>query len=335
MVTSGPDPSYGSGEVEEALRSGRFGRITSVLVEHRGSRVVEIYQDGDVTTRRNTRSATKTVTGVLVGVAIARGLVDSVTTPVSAYLPMGDAVRNPDPAKDAITVEDLLTMSSMLECDDTNPFSAGNEERMYLTPSWSEFACDLPVKGFPPWVPRPEDSPYGRSFSYCTAGVVLLGSVLERACGEPVEDFARRELFDPIGVGEVTWSRTAEGTVMTGGGLLMTSRDLARLGRLSLDSGRVGDRQVVPREWMGTSTTTQVSVDDDRAYGYLWWLKAVRHGGRAHASHFMAGAGGNRVAVLPGLDLVAVVTSENFGRDDAHDVTEQLIVEHVLPAVLG
>ena len=287
-----------------------------------------------MTTRRNTRSATKTVTGMLVGVAIDRGLVDSVTTPVSAYLPMGDAVRNPDPAKDAITVEDLLTMSSMLECDDTNPFSAGNEERMYLTPSWSEFALDLPVKGFPPWVSRPEDSPYGRSFSYCTAGVVLLGSVLERACGEPVEDFARRELFDPIGVGEVTWSRTAEGTVMTGGGLLMTSRDLARLGRLSLDSGRVGDRQVVPREWMATSTTAQVNVDDDRTYGYLWWLKDVGHGGRVHASHFMAGAGGNRVAVLPGLELVAVVTSENFGRDDAHDLTEQLIVEHVLPAVL-
>ena len=86
---------------------------------------------------------------------------------------------------------------------------------------------------------------------------------------------------------------------------------------------------------MVTSTTAQVSVDDDRAYGYLWWLKDLGHGGRAHASHFMAGAGGNRVAVLPGLDLVAVVTSENFGRDDAHDLTEQLIVEHLLPAVLG
>jgi CubicO group peptidase (beta-lactamase class C family) len=85
---------------------------------------------------------------------------------------------------------------------------------------------------------------------------------------------------------------------------------------------------------MATSTTAQVSVDDDRTYGYLWWLKDFGHGGRAHASHFMAGAGGNRVAVLPDLDLVAVVTSENFGRDDAHDLTEHLIVEHLLPAVL-
>jgi CubicO group peptidase (beta-lactamase class C family) len=94
MVSTTPDPTSGSGPVEEALRSGRFGRITSLLVEHRGSRVLEVYQDGDAATRRNTRSATKTVTGMLVGIAIDRGLVDSVATPVSAYMPMGDAVRN-------------------------------------------------------------------------------------------------------------------------------------------------------------------------------------------------------------------------------------------------
>jgi CubicO group peptidase (beta-lactamase class C family) len=317
--------------VVEALESGRFGRITSVLVEQRGSRTLELYRDGDASTLRNTRSATKTVTGMLVGIAIERGLVDGVETPVSSYVPLGEAVRNPDPAKDAITVEDLLTMSSMLECDDTNTFSAGNEERMYLTPSWSGFARDLPIKGFAPWMPRPEDSTYGRSFSYCTAGVVLLGTVLERACGEPVADYARRELFDPAGIGDVTWSRTAEGTAMTGGGLLMTTGDLARLGRLSLDGGRAGERQVVPSGWMRSSTTAKVSVDDEREYGYLWWIKQLSHAGRAYHSHFMAGAGGNRVAVVPDLDLVVVVTSENFGRDDAHDLTEQLIVEHLLP----
>jgi CubicO group peptidase (beta-lactamase class C family) len=222
----------------------------------------------------------------------------------------------------------------MLECDDTNTFSAGNEERMYLTPSWSRFALDLPIRGFAPWVTRPEDSPHGRSFSYCTAGVVLLGSVLEAASGEPVPLFARRELFDPAGIGPVSWSRTSEGTAMTGGGLLMTTRDLARLGRLSLGSGRAGRRQVLPAEWVAASTRPQVQVDDGRSYGYLWWIQPVVHDGTARPSHFMAGAGGSRVTVVPDLDLVVVVTAENFGHVDAHAVTERLIVERLLPAVV-
>jgi CubicO group peptidase (beta-lactamase class C family) len=118
-----------------------------------------------------------------------------------------------------------------------------------------------------------------------------------------------------------------------GGGLLLTVRDLARLGRLTLDGGRAGDRQVLPEDWLTRSTAPQVNVDDDRDYGYLWWIETLEHGGRAYPSHYMAGAGGNRVAVFPDLDLVVGVTSENFGRSDAHDLTRRLLVEHVLPSV--
>lgn len=329
-----PGPSPCSG-LDDVLGSGEFGAITSVLVTQARRPIHQTYVDGDERTLRNTRSATKTVTGLLVGIAIDLGFFDDVGVQVSTVLPMGETVRNPHPRKDAMTVEDLLTMSSMLECDDSNMYSAGNEERMYLAESWTQFALDLPVKGFPPWVARPEDAPYGRSFSYCTAGVVLLGAVLERATGLSVPDFARRHLFDPAGIGAVEWSRASEGTAMTGGGLLMTTPDLARLGNLALDRGRSDDTVVVSSDWIDASTRPHAQVDDDTDYGYLWWLKDVVVGDTALPCHAMAGAGGNRVAVIPDLDLVVVVTSENFGRADAHDLTERLIIEQVVAPILA
>ena len=320
-----------------AATSGTFGKITGVLVAQHGALLHESYfAETDASTLRNTRSATKTVTSLLIGIAIDLGDIDSVQTPVSAIVPMGAAVQNPDPRKDAITIEDLLTIGSLLECDDSNPFSSGNEERMYLTENWSQFALGLPIKGFPPWTARPEDAPYGRSYSYCTAGVTLLGAVLERATGQRVEDFAAEHLFGPMGIEDAKWSHTAEGTAMTGGGLLLTGRDLLKLGQLSLDRGRWEGVSVVSEAWLSESTRPHAEVDDETGYGYLWWLKTLRGAGQTrHGSHYMAGAGGNRVAVIPDLDLVVVVTSENFGQPDAHELTETLIERYVLGAAPG
>lgn len=316
-----------------ALDDGAYRSITSVLVRHGGTSAYAWYGDGfDETTLHNTRSATKTVTSLLVGIAIDQGAIEGVHTPISAFLTVGDSVRNPDPRKDAITVEDLLTMSSLLECDDFNSFSTGNEERMYLTEHWSRFALDLPIRGFAPWNPKPADSPHGRSFSYCTAGVTLLGAVLEAATGQPVEEFARIRLFEPLGIRRAEFSRTAEGTAMTGGGLLLSTTSLGALGQLALDRGRCGETVVVSADWIEESTRPHAQVDDDTEYGYLWWLASVDGPAGPVASHYMSGMGGNRVAVFPALDLVVVVTSQNFGDREAHPLTAALIRDHVLPA---
>ena len=320
--------------MDAAIRAGEFGAITSVLLARRGQLVHETYFSGAADTLRNTRSATKTITGMLVGLAIDQSALPGVQAPAFAYLDRQPA-HDPDPRKDQITIEDLLTMSSLLECDDWNQFSRGNEERMYLIEDWVQFALDLPIKGFPPWVPRPEDSPHGRSFSYCTAGVFLLGQVLAGATGQPVETFAARRLFAPLGIREVAWAFSPLGAAQTGGGLGLRSRDLLKLAQLYANGGVWGDQRVLTQAWVETSLRPHVRINEESEYGYLWWIGTFAGPEGAVPACYMSGMGGSKVVLFPTLDLVAVVTSENFSRRDAHPLSARLLSEYVLGAVEG
>ncbi len=323
--------------METAIRAGEFKKVTSVLVARHGRLVYEGYFGGaDATTALNTRSATKTVTGMLIGIAIDRGSLSGVDAPVLRFFPELQPVANPDPRKAKITIEDFLTMSSLLECDDWNSFSRGNEERMYLIEDWTRFTLDLPIKGFPPWATKPKDSPHGRSFSYCTAGVFTLGRVLERATKTRVEDYARTHLFGPLGIDKAEWPLSPLGLAQTGGGLGLTARSLARLAQLYGDGGVRDGRRLVSADWVKKSITPQVRIDDDTEYGYLWWLKsfpARDRPDRKFAAYFMSGNGGNKVAVFPDLDLVAVVTAANYNTLGMHTLTERILTEYVLAAV--
>ncbi|HSB37123.1 MAG TPA: serine hydrolase domain-containing protein [Thermoanaerobaculia bacterium] len=334
-VTARPDEvGLSSGRLqamETAIRSGTFARITSVLVARDGKLVYEAYFDGDASTLRDTRSATKTVTGMLVGIAVDEGLLTA-STPVLGLFPER-TVANPDSRKDRITVEDLLTMSSILECDDWNDFSRGNEERMYPVEDWVQFALDLPVRGFTRGS-EPALKPYGRSFSYCTAGAVVLAEVLRKATGLPADEFAARRLFGPLGIRHVSWVSSPLGLPMTGGGLRLRSRDLLRLARLYLDDGLFEGTRIVSSSWVEASIRPHVRIDERTEYGYFWWLRTFSGRGRTFPAAYMSGNGGNKVVVVPGQRLVAVITSTNYGTRGMHEQTDRLLADYVLDAVV-
>ena len=284
-----------------------FGEITSVVVSRGGEIALEQYVEGGADELRNTRSCTKTIAGSLLGIAIERG----VTAGVDARLTQLLGRETGDARKDAITLRDVLTMSSCLDCNDWDDESPGNEELMYPTGDWVGFALGLPVR---------EE----RDFSYCTAGVVCLGVALERALGEPLPDFAGRELFAPLGIDRWHWPQTPRGESSAAGGLELTSRALHDLGRAHLE------RRLVPSAWLDDAMSLHARIDAETEYGYLWWLREF--GG--HRSVFMTGMGGNRVHLFPELDAVAVITTTNFRRRDAHELSNRLLVERLLPLVM-
>jgi CubicO group peptidase (beta-lactamase class C family) len=321
--------------MEEAARSGELVKVSGVLIARHGKLIYEQYFGGNTAASLlNTRSATKTVTSMLLGIAIDQGLLPGVDAPVLPFFHDMEPVKNPDPRKQKITVEDLLTMSSALDCDDAIDASPGNEDRMHEARDWFRFTLDLPIAAAPP-SRTAAGSAHGRTFRYCTAGVVLLGGVLERAAGTTVADFARQNLFAPLGIAKAEWQFSPVGQAMTGGGLGLRGRDLLAVGQLYAGGGVWQGRRLVSERWVRLSTAPHVRVENqpDTEYGYLWWLHPFKSGGKTYAAYSMAGNGGNKVAVFPDLDMVVVVASTNYNARGMHQQTERMLADYILAAV--
>jgi CubicO group peptidase (beta-lactamase class C family) len=316
-----------------AIRTTAFKKIGSVLIARHGKLVFEDYVDGDAATLRDTRSATKTITGMLVGMAIQEGKLSGVNAKVFELLPEhARRAQNPDPRKNAITVEDFLTMSSALECDDWNDASRGNEERMYTIEDWTQFVFDLPVRGHMRVGEKADAPPYGRYFSYCTGGAFTLSEVLQKTTGMRTDRYAQANLFAPLGVEQAEWVYSPLDIPQTGGGLRLTSRNLLKLGQLYLDGGLWQGRQLLNSDWIKASTQPHARVDETTEYGYFWWIKTFHSSSRNYRGFFMSGNGGNKVVIIPDLDLVAVITSTNFNTHGMHEQTETLLTDYILAA---
>jgi CubicO group peptidase (beta-lactamase class C family) len=321
-------------EMEKGIRSGDFKKIGSVAIARHGKLVYEAYFDGDAGTLRDTRSATKSITDVLVGIAIGEKKLSGVDARVLALLPEhARKLQNPDPRKDRITVEDFLTMSSALECDDWNDASRGNEERMYLVEDWAQFILDLPIRGRMRVGEQDEPPPYGRYFSYCMGGAFTLSEILQKATGVRADRYAQEKLFGPLGIADAQWVYSPMNIPQTGGGLRLTSRDLLKIGQLYLDGGNWQGHRIVDEAWVKASTQPHARIDGETEYGYLWWLKAFKSGGKSYQAFFMSGNGGNKIAVFPGLDMAVVITSTNYGTRGMHEQTEKLLTDYILAAV--
>jgi CubicO group peptidase (beta-lactamase class C family) len=320
--------------METAVRADDFKKIGSVLIARHGKLAYETYFDGDANSLRDTRSATKSITDVLVGIAIGEKKLSGVDARVLQLLPEhARRLQNPDPRKYKMTVEDFLTMSSPLECDDWNDASRGNEERMYVVEDWAQFILDLPIRGRMHVGEKIDPPPYGRYFSYCTGGVFTLSEVLQKVTGMRTDHYAEEKLFSPLGITDEQWVYSPLNIPQTGGGLRLSSRDLLKIAQLYLNEGIWQGRRIVDEAWVRTSTQPHARPDDSTEYGYLWWLKSFKSGEKSYPAFFMSGNGGNKVVVFPGLDMAVVITSTNYSTRGMHEQTEKLLTDYILAAV--
>jgi len=261
-----------------------------------GSRAETLSFDAD--TLHDMKSVSKSVAALAVGVALDRGLIPGVDEPVWSFFPELSDLRSD--GRENIRLSHVLTMSMGLDWVEATPATGdfnNDEARTWLAWDPCRYVLSRAVK-----------APPGREFLYNTGALMLVSAIIGKATGAPLDEFARETLFEPMGITGAQWRRF-RGYTDAGGGLHLRPRDMAKIGQLVLAGGRWGDRQLVSKAWIETSTAPKLDATQGQSYGYLWWLGGHRLKRREVRWIGALGRGGQSIRIVPELDLVVAVTA--------------------------
>jgi CubicO group peptidase (beta-lactamase class C family) len=303
--------AFGLADVD-ARATSEVPLLSALLAVRNGYLVFERYYNGlEADDLVNVRSVTKSVTSTLAGIALRDGLLTGLGQTVGEVIPER-VPENADPRVYDITIWQLLTMTSGLAWE-----AAGDWRRLLAAPDWVAMTLGLPVVGIP-----------GQSYVYNTGGSHVLGVMVAKAAGQPLEDYAAEVLFEPLGITPGDWTRSPQGEVCAGSGLELTAPDMTKLGYLYLRGGEWDGRQLIDPEFAAAATTWQSAGDSTGAwagYGYQWWVTATNAG---YPAYFALGYGGQHIFVVPGLDLVVVAAIEGLpGPDELR--TPRYLIESI------
>jgi CubicO group peptidase (beta-lactamase class C family) len=305
---------------DDAVKAGTgLPRLHSLLVSHHGELILERYFHGTrAASMENVKSASKSIISALVGIALERHLISGVTAPIAPYF-SELAQPKTDPMKRKITVADLLTMRSGLRTTSNRYYGA-----WVASPNWVQHILTRPMELEP-----------GEDMIYSTGNTHLLSAILTKVSGKDTWQFAQEAFAKPLGIAIPQWPRDPQGVYFGGNDMLLTPRDMVKIGELYLHGGKFKDRQIVPAAWVQETCIPRTqSPFSGQLYGYGWWIGQV-HG---FETCFAWGFGGQYIFVVPALDTVIISTSSpNVGEDrrGQHTVVHDLIQTLIIPKIAG
>ena len=279
--------------------------------------------------RHPIRSITKSFTSALIGIAQGQGKLPDLQARLLDLFPQYDEIENLDDRKRGITLHHILSMTAGFEWDE---FTTGamSDPNMMRSPDWIKHVLDLPMRDAP-----------GTRWVYNSGCSMLLSDILRRNTGIPVDEYASKYLFEPIGLENWRWSLGKNDVINTSTGLTMSRRDMARLGVLYLNRGLWQGKQVVPRDWVELSTGFKTQENREYtpyAYAYQWWrmqdVEPTVAMLETNDVYTAIGLHGQFVLIIPHLELVVVSTAENIGWEK-EALFLKLLRDHILPAVVN
>jgi CubicO group peptidase (beta-lactamase class C family) len=311
--------------------------IHSVLVIRHGKLVYEQYFTGadeklgeaagivtfDAATKHDLRSIEKSVAALVLGIILKQGRMTGIDAPVLPQLPEYADLRSPQ--KDQITLRHLLTMSQGLAWNEDLPYSdpENSETQMDVSPDPVRYALSQPVV-----------APPGTVWNYSTGSVTILAALLRKATGQPLDALARAELFEPLGITDYEWAHVPSGDLAPYG-LRMRPRDLAKLGQLVLNHGAWNGKQIVPADWLAAATSPQINAQQLYFYGFQFWLGRSLVRGQEIDWAAGVGYGGQRLFIVPALDLVVLIHAGLYTSSMQSWVPLIVLNRYVLEAVNG
>ncbi len=294
-VSSPEAQGMDSAALAKLVDFGAAGEMDSLLVTRHGRIVLEAtYAPFKPGMKHTLNSATKSVVGTLVAMAVDKGLLEGTQQRV-VDLFADRKIEQLDDRKKAVTIQSLLDMTSGI--DWTEPLGGAPETILEMTRSreWQQFVLDRPMAETP-----------GRSFNYNSGNTHLLSAILSRKTGRSTQAFAEQELFKPLGISDIAWRRDPQGVSLGGWGLYLQPRDMAKIGYLYLRGGMWEGQRLVPPAWIEEVMQARIDMrlggGSSVLYANSWWVVPARH------AYMAVGFKGQVIAVLPELDIVAVTT---------------------------
>jgi len=253
------------------------------------------------------QSVSKTVSSIIVGIAIARGDFKSgLDTPLLKYFDVAK-VKHVDDRKRRITLRHVLTMSTGLDWNEEVAYDDPKNDASLMegTDDWVQYVIDRPMAQEP-----------GKVFNYSSGVSELLAHIFQKETGQDIEKYGEKYLFTPLGIDHY-WKRSPMGVVDTEGGLFLRTTDLAKIGYLYLHDGMWNGQRIVSKDWVKQSLAPFIDAEDGFKYGYKWWL--LPRTDRPGFIWMARGFGGQRLMVFPEEDLIAVFTGWDILKDPAGD----------------
>ena len=297
-LSSPEEQGMSSEQLARLLDFGARNDMDSVLVTRHGRIVLEAtYAPFSAGLKHRVYSVTKSVVSTLVGMALGDGLLDSTDRKVVDFF-AGRTIANLDDAKKAITVRQLLDMTSGLGWTEGLSGAAEAYIAMMRSPDWQQFILDYPMASAP-----------GTRFYYSSGNSHLLSAILSKVTGRSALDYAREKLFGPLGIDDVLWQADPQGVSGGGAGLYLQPRDMAKIGYLWLRGGVWEGRQILPAAWIEGVRAADVDMREswasDLRYGRQFWVMPLRDAFMAVGYHRQL------IVVMPKLDIVAIVTGSS------------------------